>query len=241
MDNKKLYISEYENKILKGILFLNQLERWVPGCSHPHTEQEHESRYKWVSKFSKGKIVLDLACGTGKGSYIIASSGKAKKVIGGDIHKATVQYAIYKYAQNNLNYKVIDAEKIENVQIKPDLVVSFETIEHLKNPMVFLSGVKKILNEGGKLIISTPISELEHNPNPYNQYHVQEWNIIEFSKLVSIFFQNIEVYQQVGDKTYQGKTIFDRILPKKNRKPYQIYRSIDNKQFGNYQIIIASN
>ena len=99
-----LFTCQYENKTLKQILFENQLERWVPGCTYSYTEKEHLARYRWVAKFVRNKSIVDIACGAGKGSYILASLGKAKKVIAGDIDQDTLKYASLKYFHPKIKY-----------------------------------------------------------------------------------------------------------------------------------------
>ena len=52
---------------------------------------EHITRYIFASQFIKDKIVLDIACGSGYGSDYLLKNG-ARKVIGVDISKETVEY-----------------------------------------------------------------------------------------------------------------------------------------------------
>jgi len=205
------FCSSFEAKTLSGIVCNNQLERWVPGFCGIHTENEHEQRYNLVSKFTQEKNVIDIACGSGKGSYIMATEGKATRVTGCDVDEETVRYASIKYAHDRIHHEVKDAEELYFRQ-KSDILVSFETIEHLNNPRIFLEQVKKNLTEGGTFFVSTPISSRPINKNPYNKYHKIEWGFTEFQKLISEYFIIDVIYVQLYN--YKDKNIFIRIIKK---------------------------
>src|SRR3990167_10203559 len=54
-------------------------------------EYEHWQRYEWVAYRCKGKRVLDISCGTGYGSELIAVNGG--EVTGIDISAEAVEFA----------------------------------------------------------------------------------------------------------------------------------------------------
>lgn len=207
-----LFISQYENKIFKDIIFKNELERWVPDCVYPHTEIEHLSRYRWAAKYVRGKTVVDLACGCGKGSYILATEGKAKKITACDNNKNTLKYASLKYNHAKIKYKFADAENSSLKSSSTDIVISFETIEHLKKPEKFLKEVCRVLKRGGTLIVSTPISSRHFARKPVNKYHVQEWSHEKFLKLIRNYFVVDNAFEQKGSiirRIRKGRTVLD--------------------------------
>ncbi|MFW6128627.1 MAG: class I SAM-dependent methyltransferase [Candidatus Aminicenantaceae bacterium] len=121
-----------------------------------HLKRYHVSR-KWISGYFNGNkpLILDLACGTGFGSEILAEIGD---VIGIDINEKSLEYAKTHYNKRNTKYIAGDADDINfrNKLVKFDAVVSLETIEHLKNHYSYLHWVKKSLYPGGLLIVSFP-------------------------------------------------------------------------------------
>ena len=180
----EIFCLNYELKTLSGILTEGKLERWLPGFTDPTTDFDHEQRYKWALNFTKEKNVLDIACGSGKGSYIMAVEGKAKQVLGCDIESDAIRYASIKYKAQNLSYKIQDATKLkENISF--DVIVSFETIEHIKETEFYLNSIYSHLNNNGIFIVSTPISEYEENTKPKNPYHVVEWGFKKFQEVIS--------------------------------------------------------
>jgi SAM-dependent methyltransferase len=157
--------------------------------------QLHVARYEFACDFVKDKIVLDAACGTGYGSAMISKSG-AKRVIGFDVSDEALGYAREHYREASLSFILGDVQKLSFAN-EMDIVVSFETIEHLPIPEALLEGVVTALKPDGRFLISTPIrqkGQLEDKPT--NTFHCREWNEAEFSELLKRFFNNIEFQYQ---------------------------------------------
>lgn len=220
MDDKRfekleneLFCSNFEIRALSDVLIKGQLERWIPGYSLPHTEHEHLARYEWAANYVEGRRVLDIACGAGLGSYVLATAGKAKEVYGFDIDSDVIRYASNRRQHPNLVFKVANAEEFQ-IDSKLDVVVSFETIEHLANPELFLRQAKNCLKENGELLISTPISSKSFDATPCNQYHLREWGFTQFQDLVSKFFAIESIFVQIYPSQQSQKTLLDRIVSK---------------------------
>ena len=78
------------------------------------------------------------------------------------------------------------------------MVVSFETVEHLREPQVFLKEVQRALKPGGTFICSVPnlwVDETGKDPNPWH------FHVFDFPKLANLcagFFDLGEVYSQTA-------------------------------------------
>src|ERR1700694_2221819 len=103
-------------------------ERFVPGEMHGNIEFEHRHRYLFASQLVSGKAVLDIACGEGYGSALLAKS--ARRVIGVDIAERAVEHAKQRYQAENLEFATGSCAAIPLGDGAVDVVVSFETIEH---------------------------------------------------------------------------------------------------------------
>lgn len=175
-------------------------ERYVPGATRKIIEEDHISRYQFAKNFAKDKIVLDIACGAGYGSQII-NTGGASYVVGVDISEETIKYAKEKYGQDNVEFLCHGADKLSFKENNFDLIVSFETIEHLNDELrdSYLKELFRTLKTGGQLIISTP-NKLVTSPNsdkPLNKYHFREYELEEFKNvLIKTGFTVKEVYGQ---------------------------------------------
>lgn len=132
------------------------------GSTLDDIEEKHLERYYYAEKFSDNKTILDAACGCGYGSYILAK--KAKKVLRVDNSNEALKYADDHYKSQNIHSLKVDLEKeIPDIGLF-DLIISFETIEHLSSPLhVTIKKFYNLLNSGGILIISHP--EMEKVPD----------------------------------------------------------------------------
>ncbi|HTL07594.1 MAG TPA: class I SAM-dependent methyltransferase, partial [Chitinophagaceae bacterium] len=126
-------------------------ERFIPDASLLQDEMgyEHLHRYYSIIPLIKGKAVLDIACGEGYGSAILAAH--AQSVTGADIDQTSIDEANQKYTSADLPLSFVqaDAALMPFADDSFDVVVSFETIEHLDAPaqQQFMQGVKKVLRE----------------------------------------------------------------------------------------------
>ena len=111
-------------------------ERMVPESSAVHTFWAHIYRYRLALAFVKNKRVLDIACGEGYGTSSLRLAG-AKKTIGIDISFAACKFAYQKYGETII---VGSGEEIPLSDNSVDLLISFETIEHLNRPLKFFKG-----------------------------------------------------------------------------------------------------
>lgn len=160
---------------------------------------EHIARYQAATGIVKGKIVLDIASGSGYGSHILAQS--AKEVIGVDVSKDAIEYSKKYYASNNIRYLKGDGSVIPLEDNSVDVVTSFETIEHIKDYIFFMEEVKRVLKADGVFILSTP-NELEFAEG--NHFHLHEFEQEELSSLAKKYYANVEHYFQ---STWKGNLI----------------------------------
>jgi ubiquinone/menaquinone biosynthesis C-methylase UbiE len=157
-------------------------ERVIISKSPISIENEHMQRYLFASRYAKGKSCLDIGCGTGYGSQLLLDAG-AIEVVGVDISNESISYAREQY-NRSIKFIVSDAESYKEGQY--DLVVSFETIEHLENRQRYLSNLYEMLKDDGVLIISTPnkalTSPMREPYNPRNKWHKYEYSKKIFAK-----------------------------------------------------------
>src|SRR6187549_3677505 len=114
------------------------VERVVPGeLSWEQFGLEHQQRYEYYNSFYAGKKVLDAACGSGYGSHHISNSG-ATSVLGIDISGESIEQAKSRYKNLNLQFRKADCSDLKILNEKFDVIVSFETLEHLNDPRLFI-------------------------------------------------------------------------------------------------------
>ena len=167
-------------------------ERMVPERSVARIFWEHVERYRFASGYIVGKRVLDVACGEGYGSAALRRAG-ASQVIGVDIAPEVCEHARTKYG---LEVRLGNAQALPIDDASVDVVVSFETIEHVPDPRKFLEECARVLAPGGILILSTPNRPVYSSALNHNPFHHQEFDRKEFLDLLQSKFRDIQLYGQ---------------------------------------------
>lgn len=141
----------------------------------------HVVRYLWASGFIKpGDRVLDAACGLGYGAHVIAESTGAESVLGIDGSDYAVDYATRSYADGSrvrFESGLLPQALARHADASFDVVVSFETLEHVADPPALLAEFRRLLTPGGRVIVSVPndwSDESGKDPNPHH-LHVYDW------------------------------------------------------------------
>ncbi|WP_154222387.1 class I SAM-dependent methyltransferase [Marinicella rhabdoformis] len=169
-------------------------ERFLPECQR-EIWYEHYHRYHMVAEWVEGKVVLDAACGEGYGSHIL--SHKADRVLGVDVSVEAIEHAKSEYSNKNLRFMHSDILALDLPENSVDVVVSFETIEHLAEHEQLLAVFKRVLKDDGMLIISTPDkAEYSDKTGFENEYHIKELYKDEFSDLIHKEFKYTEWFGQ---------------------------------------------
>lgn len=167
-------------------------ERMVPEGADTFTFWEHIYRYQFASRFVRNKRVLDVACGEGYGASAL-SKANAQSVIGVDISEEAVRHARNKYG---IDARLGNAENLPLASNSIDLIVSFETIEHIADQEAFLKECVRVLVPGGKLIISTPNKDAYGEDGSHNPFHCCELTESEFVGLLSSQFSYSQLFTQ---------------------------------------------
>ncbi len=158
---------------------------------------EHLHRYAMASAYVNNKIVLDAACGCGFGSDILAS--QAKEVYAIDIAEEAIAYARATYQKNNLFFKTANIASLPFPDETFDVVVSFETIEHVdaQTQNVFLQEIKRVLKANGLLIISSPNKRFYTDTQVgENHFHIHEFYQEEFVSKLHEYFEYTDFGRQ---------------------------------------------
>lgn len=166
------------------------LERYDPSYDaifFPNVSVPHWVRYRWAAPYCKNKRVLDIACGTGYGTNLLAQT--AVSVLGVDQGAQTIAYCQQTYP--NCGFVQGDATTFA-LNEPVDVVVSLETIEHIQEVDAFLRCVVANLTADGLFICSTPI----HGAAPMSPHHVKEYSAAAFQALLARFFDHISLHTQ---------------------------------------------
>lgn len=141
---------------------------------------DHVARYRWAAQvLPPNSKVLDLACGVGYGSFILAEAGHV--VLGVDRSPEAIRYARNFYLKPDYtDFLCSDLEAFVSPFTHVDAIICFETLEHLKNPGELL---KRWTNWAPLLLASVPNEEaFPHNGQVL--HHYRHYTPVEFEELL---------------------------------------------------------
>lgn len=160
---------------------------------------EHACRYVLADRLLGAVRVLDVACGSGYGSWWLARRA-ARNVVGADLSLEAIGLATELWSRHNLAFVQASAVRLPFADASFGAAVSFETIEHLDEPRDFVEELHRVLRPGGTLIISTPDKAVynwaDHRSDGGNPFHLSEMTVSEFRELVSTRFAIRRMYEQ---------------------------------------------
>lgn len=171
----------------------------------------HLERYAFAARHAAGLRVLDLACGVGYGSAMLADKGQAREVLGVDVDAGAILRAKEKYARPGVSFLCRSAYEM-TVDQPFDMAVSLETIEHLPDPGRFLTILHSLLAPGAILVGSVPVTPSVD----VNVHHLHDFTAGSFRRLL----------------TRHGFEPFEEQL---QRQPYSLFRlrrEIQSKAWG---------
>ncbi len=158
-------------------------------------EFAHFHQYCLARDLCTGLDVVDVSSGEGYGSAILG--GVARSVIGVESDAGFVAHAQESYRAKNLRFLQGNALDLPLDSASVDAVVSFETLEHVREHARFIAEVRRVLRAGGVFIVSTPDRAVysargEH----FNEHHLLELTQPEFESLLRTDFAHAMILHQ---------------------------------------------
>jgi len=153
--------------------------------------RRHLAVYEWIGARVAGVDVVDLACGEGYGTEVLART--AKSVIGVEANPETFEHARLRYTQPNITF---ERTLVETFDGEVDAAVFLQTIEHVEDPDSILDQIRSNLRPGGVAYVSTPnVLTLapEGKERSDNPFHLREYKPGEYSELCRRHFPQVEV------------------------------------------------
>jgi ubiquinone/menaquinone biosynthesis C-methylase UbiE len=167
---------------------------------------EHRSRYRFAVEGSgvrgqgSGLVVLDVASGAGFGLEMLRQAGAC--AIGVDYDAGTLADVRRRLRASRLVRGDATCLPLKDASI--DLVVSFETIEHVPDAEALVLEIRRVLKPGGRLVLSTPNRDFgppeRHTGNPF---HIREFTADELRDLLRASFENVQLFGQRPSDAYR--------------------------------------
>jgi len=153
------------------------------------TAARHRVVYRFAQHFAPDRQVVEIGCGAGYGAHLIAQV--ADRVLAIDYDAEAVAAADQSWRADRLVFRVADAMSLSAADIRCDVLVSLQVLEHLPDARRFAALVAEATKACGVCILSTPNALQSFGENPY---HVHEYTPPELEELLSEFFPVVDMY-----------------------------------------------
>jgi SAM-dependent methyltransferase len=169
-------------------------ERTLPDVpAENYWYRRHLAVYEWIGARVIGRRVLDMACGEGYGSNVLARG--AESVVGVDANPEAHEHARLRYTRQNLRFErgMVESHGEPGAY---DAVVFLQTIEHVQDPVAVLRHFRSLLADGGVAYVSTPNLLTLASPGAEksdNPWHLKEYRAHEFDALCRTVFGHVEL------------------------------------------------
>ena len=242
----------YQEKMLVN---LSSLERIYPAegstelIAGNETLQLHLQRYHFAGGHLMPGIVADVACGSGYGSYLLATEyGKdVDRVIAIDNSSVAIEYCKNNYFHDKIAYEqkdVFDFRSNDPI----NTIISLETIEHLIQPERFVQHFSLMLAKGGRFIASAPVTpSMDANP-----FHQSDFTIKSFKKLFMsvglveidsmLQIQQYKAFTMISNKEGRGQDLRKSLFAYYVKNPGKFFtrlRSLIADGFTNKYLVVV--
>lgn len=171
-------------------------ERYIPGQGGARIAYEHFHRYLLAMRWAKGKLVFDVATGSGYGAGILASI--ARSVCAVELDWSTLSHVRRtNFSAANLLFVQGDATRLPLLTGSADLVVAMEILEHVAEQETLVCELARVVRPDGAVLISTPNRASYSDARNYrNPFHVHEFYRDEFVALLGRHFAHVRLMDQ---------------------------------------------
>lgn len=146
-------------------------------------------RYRFAADYCGEKDVLEVACGAGQGLGYLAK--RARRIFGGDYTESLIKGA-HRYYRDKVSFLRLDAHVLPFMDHSFDVVILYEALYYLARPGNFFQEARRILRDGGVLLIATVNKDWsEFNQSPYSIHY---FSVPELGKVLQGNGFRVEFY-----------------------------------------------
>lgn len=157
----------------------------------------HTNKLNMVLKsieYEKKEKILDVGCASGWFIFEISKKYPKSYCFGIDIYEKGIDYAKKKYS--HIKFKTADAHKIPYEKEVFDIVICTEVLEHVDDPKLVLTEIKRVLKKGGIAVIELDSGSWLFSfawyiwrkflkGKVWNEAHLHSFNVNKLDKLIT--------------------------------------------------------
>jgi SAM-dependent methyltransferase len=161
----------------------------------------HLKAYAEAALHAAGAAVLDVGCNTGYGT--LGFLGTARRIVGVDVSERAIEVARAAAPDGRPEFLVIDGITLPFDDDTFDLVVSFQVIEHIEDPVPYLREIRRVARPAATVLFTTPNAGTRLYPGmtPWNRFHVREYLAPELEDALREVFPDAKVRGMFGTPT----------------------------------------
>jgi 2-polyprenyl-3-methyl-5-hydroxy-6-metoxy-1,4-benzoquinol methylase len=173
----------------------------------------HLIRYHWavaVLTDDPPSRLLDVACGSGYGTRLLASALPDCEIIGADLDPRAIEQSTATPSPANLTFRVGDLERWDaTIGPEPfDCVTTFDTLEHVTHRDVVLMNLVDHLTDAGRVLLSTPVRGDGPRLQPEFRHHRIEHSPASLLDLLGRYFRTV---RRPDNGTLPHTQVFDQL------------------------------
>lgn len=108
--------------------------------------------FKKLTKGRKYRKILDVGCASGLMTNKVAKQFPGSQIFGVDVYQKAIKYAKLKYP--HINFIVADAHILPFQSSTIDLLICYETVEHVLDPVQALKEIRRVIKKGGYALVA---------------------------------------------------------------------------------------
>ncbi len=134
----------------------------VPDLTQPLDIMLHAHRYQFATQFAKALCIVDVGCGSGFGTAMLADAG-AKSVLGIDPSEIAITHARRDHARACARYETGEIQDLDLSAGTIDLVIALGAMD-ADDPRALLEIATRLLHVKGALLVAVRNPHASRNP-----------------------------------------------------------------------------
>jgi 2-polyprenyl-3-methyl-5-hydroxy-6-metoxy-1,4-benzoquinol methylase len=178
------------------------------------TAIHHITRYRWAREvlqdLPSATSVLDLGCGSGYGTFLLAQSQPRSNFLGIDYDPQAVAAAQKSYSLPNLAFRTGDPTDWRATigGVVFEVVTCFDVLEHVQHRELMLENLVHHLRPDGWVLLSTPCGHASNVLRPEWEHHRIEYSAASLYDLLRRYFA---VVRRPEDPLFPARAVFEEL------------------------------